>query len=314
LYVDRLSQVQTAVTGLSASLTGAVVVSVGASIASSIMHNPAQGTLFGMVAKKHHAMDVVFLVYHLQFLTFIGDIGGPNTSSPAVRHFAGNFRWSLFDFGLFELERSSDEGRRAFGTCSKSLSFDLLLIAERLVTCVSVFAVVVLARMTLRAFLSRVYPSHADWSLFEFPAWEIPTVLCQFCGVAEVLLRIIGHKCSQPSSQFISAFLMMCGPGLLVGRLTVLVRQYRKDGILCYQVSTSTTWSETRTRIRVSGLWGKIMAFRRWLQLNRFCGCWNLNDPRVRYLDVMLESYNDSFVLFFAFQMSKQLWIALVSV
>ena len=106
-------------TGLSASLTGAVVVSVGASIASSIMHNPAQGTLFGMVAKKHHAMDVVFLVYHLQFLTFVGDIGGPNTSSPAVRHFAGKFRWSLFDFGLFELERSSDEGRRAFATCSK---------------------------------------------------------------------------------------------------------------------------------------------------------------------------------------------------
>ena len=94
----------------------------------------------------------------------------------------------------------------------------------------------------------------------------------------------------------------------------MLVRQYRKDGILCYQVSTSTTWSETRTRIRVSGLWGKIMAFRRWLQLNRFCGCWNLNDPRVRYLDVMLESYNDSFVLFFAFQMSMLLWIALVSV
>ena len=58
-------------TGLSASLTGAVVVSVGASIASSIMHNPAQSVVLGMVAKKNHAIDVVFLVYHLQFLTFV---------------------------------------------------------------------------------------------------------------------------------------------------------------------------------------------------------------------------------------------------
>ena len=313
--LDISPQARTALVGLSASVTAAVSMSLGASILAGVMSPILAALTLGLVegAEKDRAMNIVYLLYHVQFLTFLEDVG---STSPAVHSLAESFRWSLLDINLFNYVNFDIYATAGDPTQNRRLSVqncstinDLLRITERLVTCACVFVSVILMRMALRAVLSRLFPSHKDWSDMEYPTWEIPTAFFLFWGVADVLANVFGNACSL-TSQLVAVSLLICGPVLLVVSLVFQVLKLQCQGILQYHQSTALKWSELRESLRGSSCCNSLKLFRGWLKSNRFDGAWGKEDPRIQRLYVLLENYNNSFVVYFAFQMVKQVGIS----
>ena len=313
--LDISPQARTALVGLSASVTAAVSMSLGASILAGVMSPILAALTLGLVegAEKDRAMNIVYLLYHVQFLTFLEDVG---STSPAVHSLAESFRWSLLDINLFNYVNFDIYPTAGDPTQNRRLSpqncstiNDLLRITERLVTCACVFVSVILMRMALRAVLSRLFPSHKDWSDMEYPTWEIPTAFFLFWGVADVLANVFGNACSL-TSQLVAVSLLICGPVLLVVSLVFQVLKLQCQGILQYHQSTALKWSELRESLRGSSCCNSLKLFRGWLKSNRFDGAWGKEDPRIQRLYVLLENYNNSFVVYFAFQMVKQVGIS----
>jgi hypothetical protein len=325
--MDLSPEAQAAVTGVTASVTAGVAVAVGAAVTSAIVTPITSQLAQGVVSAtqtRDSPLDIVFLLYHVQFITFLGDVGGNNTSSLAVRKVADSFRWSLYDFGLFSHGQSTfestlateDPANRRSQTCSTTS--DLLRIAGRIVTCVGILVLVMMVRASLRALLPRVQSdkdSDKDWTALNYPAWEFPTVLSQFWGVTEALTQTFGRGCT-PISQMVSGCLVFGGPGLLCVMLATHVHKMQKDGIFQYQASAPAEGHpETGQGEMLGSRWrDNIKLFKVRLMSSRFRGSWNEDDPRVRPRRVLLESFTGSCTLFFALQLLRHMWISCVIV